>query len=205
MKPPRRRRSVASNVPSTHPRPSDPRRTRWRSTRHLSPPLSKAGAARVGNGNKRKQNGHQRDRQQHIDSTQHPEHRGTAFADVLLQTRQPGRQGKRHRQQEPNAKMNPSNRNRVRIQPPMSTDATASPFQICCNKLCSAASTVVAPINRLTIVTTVAMIPCACCEFWIAANKTLATEGPTRAFSCAPICGNRRRSSRRPSRPWSIR
>ena len=88
----------------------------------------------------------------------------------------------------PKARMKPSDRNRVRIQPRIPTEDRASLFQICCSRVWSADSTVVAPINRVTALTAVATKPCVCCECLIASSNIFATEGPNKALNCTPIC-----------------
>jgi hypothetical protein len=86
--------------------------------------------------------------------------------------------------------MNPSDRNRVRIQPRKPAGASDSLFQICSSKVFNADNTVVAPINSVTMLTSVATIPSVCCELLIAPSKTFAVEAPNNAFNCAPIWEN---------------
>jgi len=59
----------------------------------------------------------------------------------------------------PKVKINPSERKRVRIQPRMPSDANASLFQICSTNVSSAERTVVAAINSVTALATVARSP----------------------------------------------
>ena len=62
--------------------------------------------------------------------------------------------------------------------------------QICRNALSSAENTVVAPMINVTMLTTVAQMPCVRCAACMASTTIFAVESPNSSLSCCAMCAS---------------